>query len=233
MADTWETPHHPGPAMGTGLPTWRHSQSPSGGGSRRELCRKQRVVSCGKCLRVLRFWGGRSCEGWGVGALLALASVPLNFHVPSWVEQMLRELKEATFRIQRETLGGWRILAQPKEGAREEVSLPPLGPAIQGQCAPGRRGSDPVQGLRLPTSAPRAETGKQALLRALGRTLLGLPWPPWHLLQAQHPGPDLGINTRSPRQVARMPLATMLIWVTVVLMVGARCSLPGFPFRAM
>lgn len=232
MADTWETPHHPGPAMGTGLPTWRCPWSPSRGGSRWELCRTQRVVSRGKFPRVLRFWAGRSCEG-GAGALLALSSAPLNFHVPLLGETdaqgaeggHIYDPKRDTQRMEN---------FSSTQGRSQGGSEPPTtGTCDSRSACPWQEGLRPCAGAQAADFRQRAETGKQALLKALGRTPLGLPQSPWHLLQAQHPGPDLGINTRSPRQVARMPLATLLNWVTVAQMVGARCSLPGFPFRAM
>ena len=44
------------------------------------------------------------------------------------------------------------ILAPPKEGAKYEVSLPPLEPESQGQHAPGTKDLVPVLGLRPQTS---------------------------------------------------------------------------------
>ena len=68
---------------------------------------------------------------WGTGALLALASVPFYLNLPSWMRLMLREPQKDTFRTQRVTLTGRRILAQPREGAREEVSILALGPGVK------------------------------------------------------------------------------------------------------
>ena len=55
---------------------------------------------------------------WGTGAPLALASVPFNLNLRSWMTQVLREPQKGIFRTQRGTLTGSRILALPKEGAR-------------------------------------------------------------------------------------------------------------------
>ena len=68
---------------------------------------------------------------WGAGALLALASVPFYLNLPSWMRQMFRDPQKGTFRTQSVTLTRRRILAQPREGAREEVSILPLGPGVK------------------------------------------------------------------------------------------------------
>lgn len=62
---------------------------------------------------------------------------------------MSRGQRVGTVGTQRIALTGRRILAQSKERARWEVSLPLLGSESQGQCVPSRRGLGTVQGLRL------------------------------------------------------------------------------------
>ena len=68
--------------------------------------------------------------------------------------------------MQRPTLTERMILAPPKEGAKYEVSLPPLEPESQGQHAPGTKDLVPVLGLRPQTSILRAGKAGEALFKA-------------------------------------------------------------------
>ena len=99
--------------------------------------------------------------------------------------------------MQRPTLTERMILAPPKEGAKYEVSLPPLEPESQGQHAPGTKDLVPVLGLRPQTSILRAGKAGEALFKApeghspgpVSYTHLTLPttrtscrsrWSPYH-----------------------------------------------------
>lgn len=95
------------------------------------LCRADSMACrAEKLLRALHAWeGSEGCE-CGAGAQLSPSMTLLLGGQMLWVGLLSTQSPALTER---------RILAQPKEGARQEVSLPPLGPAGQGQRAPGRR----------------------------------------------------------------------------------------------
>ena len=134
--------------------------------------------------------------------------------------------------MQRPTLTERMILAPPKEGAKYEVSLPPLEPESQGQHAPGTKDLVPVLGLRPQTSILRAGKAGEALFKAPeGHS----PGPPityvGHLDPVlHHSGPVPATMLGSPSQVVITQVTNELYWLMAALTADARCCLPCLCF---